>query len=86
MWRSVFSSWLHGGVTDLSPWAHAFEWARIEEAWEKDPRRPTAVDLITILDEADRLIAHAVARTFGWASDARQCNQSMTVEATSAGG
>ena len=74
MWRSVFSAWLFGSRLgeELSPWVHAFELCRLEEQWERDPRHPTVFNLVELLHDADRLVEHAVARTYGWSSDARQ--------------
>ena len=68
MWRSVFLAWLFGESVDdeISPWVHAFTWARLEEEFEHDPRRPTDIDLVELLNEADRSMESAFTRTFGW--------------------
>jgi hypothetical protein len=69
MWRSVFLAWLFGDSAqsdEISPWVHALNWGRLEEQFERNPTHPTVVDVVELLDEAERHRERAFAHTFGW--------------------
>jgi len=71
MLRSGYLLWLFsaeaaaGVAADVSPWVHAFAWARRREQWSTDPAGPNLHELAVLVDSSAGHLETALDATYG---------------------